>query len=231
MAGDREASDDGGLDTERESQPSMEAFHWRETHKRLRTLLEGHTLQHDPRVRGFVAEEGRIRITLPFALGSFADTSSPEACLATLPKRLGLCALVLVQAGASGLGLWRDDELLEHKAIKKYVVRGRGRAQPLQLKSRGKSRYGSRLRLQNALRQLEETNEKLRDWVERHGAFERVFYSCPVRTWPELFRVTPPPPFEQRGEARKIPMDVHVPDFAEVQRIWQAMTHGRSFSE
>ena len=46
--------------------------------------------------------------------------------------------------------LWRDDELVAHKVVKKYVVRGRGRAQPLHLKTRGKSRYGSRLRLANA---------------------------------------------------------------------------------
>ena len=42
---------------------------------------------------------------------------------------------------------WRGEELVRHKVFKRYVVRGRGRAQPTHLKSKGKSRYGSRLRL------------------------------------------------------------------------------------
>ena len=43
-----------------------------------------------------------------------------------------------------------DGEIVHTKSIKKYVVRGRGRAQPTHLATKGKSRYGSRLRLQKA---------------------------------------------------------------------------------
>ena len=220
--------EDPAPDAPGSSEPRSEGFPWIETQGRLARLHAAHELTYDPEARSFVAPSGRLR--LPFAQAAFASLDSPADCLDTLGDRLGLCVLVLVQAGATGLGLWRDDELLEHKTIKKYVVRGKGRAQPVHLKSKGKSRYGSRLRLQNAVRQLEETNEKLHEWVAKHGPFERIFYSCPVRTWPELFRVTPPPPFSQRGDRtgpHRIPIEVRVPDFAEVKRVWRSLTRGR----
>jgi len=210
-------------------EPRSEGFPWTETRDRLERLHAAHELAYEAETRSFVAASGP-RLRLPFVQAAFASLESPADGLDTLGERLGLCVLVLLQAGATGLGLWRDDELLEHKTIKKYVVRGKGRAQPVHLESKGKSRYGSRLRLQNAVRQLEETNEKLLEWVARHGPFERIFYSCPVRTWPELFRVKPKPPFPQRGGPsgpHRIPIEVRVPDFAEVQRVWRSLTRGR----
>ena len=59
--------------------------------------------------------------------------------------------LLLLQAGAMAIGQWDVDELMYHKAIRRYVVRGHGRAQPLHARTKGKSRYGARLRLQNLL--------------------------------------------------------------------------------
>jgi hypothetical protein len=211
----------------------LQAFPWIETKPRLQALLERSPLRFDPGLKGFirtdedVSSPGSASFIPPFVQAVPASIPSAERYLEELPDELGLCVVLLIQAGATAIGVWRNDELLEHKAIKKYVVRGRGRAQPLHLKTRGKSRYGSRLRLQNAVRQLEETNRKLWDWTRTHGPFDRVYYSCPVRTWPELFRTKPAPPFEKRGLPIKIPLDVHLPDFAEVQRVWRELTWGR----
>jgi hypothetical protein len=134
--------------------------------------------------------------------------------------------LVLVQAGATALGLWAGEVLIAHKVIKKYVVRGHGKAQPAHLKTRGKSRYGSRLRLRNAEAQLVQTNEKILAWWGTHGPADDVFLSCPTRTVPELFAVRPPPPFP-REAVHRIRLDVHVPDFAELKDVHRRMARGR----
>ena len=132
-----------------------------------------------------------------------------------------------MQAGAAALGVYVEDECKRHKVIRKYVVRGKGKAQASYLKTRGKSRYGSRLRLQNARRFFCEVSEKLVEWQEQFGRFDRIFYSCPVRLWSDYFQARMPPPFERSDERLlKIPLDLRVPSFREVERAFWQISHG-----
>jgi len=136
--------------------------------------------------------------------------------------------VLLLQAGAMAFGCWRGDELVQHKAVKKYVVRGNGKSQATHLKTRGKSRYGSRLRLQNWKSLLGETNERLTDCEASFGPFNRIFFAVPPRVWPQLLAATPPPPFE-RDDARlqRLSMHVHRPDHEELLRVRRRMRAGR----
>lgn len=185
----------------------------------------------DRRGHGFGGATVPARLRVPLAAPRVRPGEPIAAFLARLqdpallPERQ--CVLLL-QAGAMAIGLWDGDELVDHKAIRRYVVRGHGRAQPLHRKTRGKSRYGARLRLQNWKRLLTETNERLRDVEARFGAPERVFVGVPVRVLADLFAAEPPPPFE-RGDPRlqRLPMHVHRPDFAELQRVRGWLCHGR----
>ncbi|MEM9404745.1 MAG: hypothetical protein AAGA81_01790, partial [Acidobacteriota bacterium] len=129
--------------------------------------------------------------------------------------------------GHVSLGRFDKGENLIAKSLKKYVVRGKGRAQPLHLKTKGKSRYGSRLRLQNARRLLVETNEKLIEWHEEFGTPDQIYYSCPVRLWPSLFEATPPPPFRQDDDLIKIPRDVPRPTVDVLKRTYRSLEYGR----
>ena len=151
--------------------------------------------------------------------------ADPETYLRDLPDELGVHCVVLVQAGASALGWWEQGELVRHKVITKYVVRGRGKAQGTHLNQKGKSRYGSRLRLQNAKAQLVETNERLIEWWDEFGPPDVTFCSCPVRLLADVFGTSPQPPFA-RDEAIKIPLDVRAPRLAEVERVYRAMSRG-----
>jgi len=136
--------------------------------------------------------------------------------------------VLLLQAGAMAVGYWDGAELLHHKAERRYVVRGHGKAQPLHAKTRGKSRYGARLRLQNWKRLLGSTNQRLRDWWAEYGAPERVFFAVPVRAWAELLAADPPPPFAPEApNLQRVPMHVHRPDFAELRRVHGWLAHGR----
>ena len=203
-------------------------FSWEQTGEVLAELLARHEMVSDG--AGFVTrdEAGDLiaRFTPPLVQRVQNPDTSPQGYLADLPGELGTHLVLLLQAGAAALGLWQRGALVHHKVIKKYVVRGSGRAQPTHLKTRGKSRYGSRLRLQNHRKLLTEVNETLCSWVADVPDMDERFYSCPVRTWPELFGSKPPPPFEREGFA-KIPLDVHVPSFEELQRVYRELCRGR----
>lgn len=139
------------------------------------------------------------------------------------------CQLVLLlRAGAMAFGCWQGRELVQHKAVRKYVVRGSGKAQSTHLKTRGKSRYGSRLRLQNWRSLLGETNERVADCEQQFGPFQRIFFGVPVRVFSELFEADPKPAFgRDAGELQRIPMHVHRPDHEELLRVRAWLARGR----
>lgn len=176
-----------------------------------------------------VAAEGRelrapgLRLRLPLVVPDLPADLDPDGVLAHLDAPLGRHLVVLVQAGATALGLWEDDELRAHKVLKTYVVRGHGKAQPKHLETRGKSRYGSRLRLQNYRRQVEGTAAKVEAWRLRFGPFDRVFLSCPVRARADFLPELAP---HLEGEPLRIPFDVRRPGYAELLRIRSRLEHG-----
>lgn len=204
-------------------------FSWSETPSRLATLWREHRLVYESATRSFVARtsDGTLKFKPPPCLSIESIDVDPTRYLERLPERLGRVAIVLVHAGASSLGVFQDDgDWLAHKVITKYVVRGNGKAQPLHRKTKGKSRYGSRLRLSNFEAQLADTNEKLHEWWTEFGAFARVFRHVPQRIAPELDAMPPGPPWSAGFEPEPIPFHVHVPDFAELRRVRWKLTHG-----
>lgn len=151
---------------------------------------------------------------------------------ARLPGGAERSVLLLLRAGAMAVGYWDGDELLHHKAVRRYVVRGHGKAQALHAKTKGRSRYGARLRLQNWRRLLGETNERLRDYWHDYGAPERVFVAAPVRVMADLVAADPRPPWvddagEDGGFVQRVPMHVHRPDHEELLRVRRWLGLGR----
>lgn len=208
-----------------------EPLSWSETFHVVDRAWRERVLVFDPARHAFVASDPgpALRIVLPRLLPVRDVDPDPARFLAALEAqpRLGRCALVLVQAGASALALYDDDSLLAHKVIKKYVVRGNGKAQPKHLKTRGKSRYGSRLRLQNYSGQLTQTLEKLGEWWEAFGPFHRVHLACGSRLEHDLMESPPGMPWDESLSVERVPFHVHVPDFAELKRVRWLLTHGR----
>jgi len=163
-----------------------ERFPWQQTQTVLRDLLAEHPeLELDDKGKSFVA--GDVKFTPPLVQRIREPQTDPASYVEQLPDDLGTHVVLLLQAGAAALGIYQQGELTHHKVIKKYVVRGSGKAQPTHLKTRGKSRYGSRLRLQNYGRLLAEVIERLGAWHEELPDVDDRFYSCAVRTWSELF--------------------------------------------
>jgi len=203
----------------------LETFHWKECAETLRRIDGESPLSLELKGRYF--ESARVRVWPPLVFPLAPAPRSLSDYLEALPDEPGHHSVILMQAGAVTLGRFDRTERLARKSLRRYVVRGKGRAQPLHLKTKGKSRYGSRLRLQNARRLLVETNEKLIEWEEEFGPADRIYYSCPVRLWPSLFETTPPPPFEKSGPLVRIPLDLPRPTVDVLSRTYRSLEYGR----
>lgn len=173
-----------------------------------------------------------LRFPLPFP--QIPPESTPESYYTLLIQRklsnqaLLLPSLIaLVQVGAAALAYTEGENIVEHKAIKKYMKRhGQGRAQIHYLNTRGKSKAGSRVRLANTVSFLEEINERLTLWHKTYLP-QRILYSCGEQLWGMLFQSSPPPPFDKKDERLiKIPRDTDIPDFEELQRNHRFAIHG-----
>lgn len=203
------------------------AFAWPRTAEVVGDLLTVHALRADGRGRWIAGPDDAPEVVVtPPAVLPPAD-GDPLAWVRGLPDELGVEFVVLLRAGSAALGLWRADTLVAHKTFRRYTVRGHGKAQRKHLETKGKSRYGSRLRLQQAARLLEEVNERIAAWQRDEGPFDVIHRACPVRLWADLHAADPPPPFDARDpRLRGIRVHVHEPDFAELERVRRALRVG-----
>jgi hypothetical protein len=180
----------------------------------------------DRRAQWFRGEPGAL-LRVPL----LAPRVRPGERLADYRRRLPgpheRSVLLLLRAGAMAIGYWDGDDLLHHKAVRRYVVRGHGKAQSLHAKTKGRSRYGARLRLQNWKRLLAETNERLADYWHEYGEPERAFVAAPVRVLADLVRAEPAPPWGDPASVQRVPMHVHRPDHAELLRVRSWLARGR----
>lgn len=175
------------------------------------------------------AHQPRFELRLPLPLPAIKkEDLSLRQYLARVPEDIPSYAMALIQMGAAALGYFEAGEVWQHKAFKKYMKRHkRGKAQISYLNTRGKSKAGSRIRLANTVAFFEEINERLSEWEEAYEP-ERIIYSCTPQLWGLLFNSQVPPPFDKK-DARliKVPTNVHIPDFEELQRINRFALKGR----
>lgn len=179
------------------------------------------------RIRAISASETlALRLPLDWPVPTEREFD-PETYFTPFPIEEGPYLVVLVQLGAAALGLWEDGEWMAHKAIKKYMKRHkRGKAQISYLNTRGKSKAGSRIRLANTVAFFEEINERLQDLDSLYEP-TTIMLSCTAQVWGLLFQAKTLPPFEKKDlRLRRIPHNVHIPDFAELQRVQGLVSQG-----
>ena len=165
----------------------------------------------------------RLPVPLPIPGPSMAFSDYLEAIPVIPPSYL----MILIQAGHSAMAYFEDGEMLHHKVIKKYMVRGNGRAQVGYLQSRGKSKAGSRVRLANTVSFFEDINAKLREWDKTEAA-TRILVACGEKLRPLWFASHTTPPFEKDDpRITKVPLDVQRPDLEELVSINKQVLRGR----
>lgn len=165
-------------------------------------------------------------LTLPIVLPKISGDSLKEI-RAQIEQAKGTYTIILIQAGSAALAYYEREALSRHKVIKKYMIRKKqGKSQINHLKSKGKSRYGSRVRLQNTVLFFEEINATLQKWNVSQNS-ETILMSLPVNLKSLLFSSKIPVPFDKKDpRIKRVPIDVRVPTFKELKHINWMVTRG-----
>ncbi|REG92688.1 hypothetical protein [Algoriphagus antarcticus] len=129
-------------------------------------------------------------------------------------------ALVMIRAGIAVTGYFHNGEMLDHKVFRAYMVRQKqGKSQIKYLKTKGKSRAGSRLRLGESEQFFVEINERLQRY-EVDYPITTWGISCAMTLFPYFFASETPPPFSKKQENLfSIPFHVQQPDFETLQAV------------
>lgn len=164
--------------------------------------------------------EFKFPLPYPSIEGKEAALETPEAYFDKTSTTLPDYLILLIQAGNAALGYFEEGELSNHKVVRKYMIRKKqGKFQGSHLKTKGKSKYGSRVRLNNTLEFFEDINQKLEDW-EIVDEVDRILYFASIPLWNMLFESKIACPFEKEDiRLRKVPKDVQVPNYEELLRI------------
>ena len=108
--------------------------------------------------------------------------------------------LTLVRAGQASLGYFHQGKLLDHKVFRGYLVRQKqGKSQFKYLKTKGKSRAGSRIRLEETLVFFKEINERLQVYAKQYP-LNFWGLGCAKTMWPLLFDGEVKPPFTSKSD-------------------------------
>lgn len=120
--------------------------------------------------------------------------------------------ILLVQSGSCAIGYFENGINLDHKVFRAYMVRKkRGVSQIKHLKTKGKSRAGSRVRLAETMEFFENINERLQEYFAQH-LIDRIALSVSKILIPYLFDAKVATPFDKRDERiYKIPKHIHTP--------------------
>ncbi|MFN3996366.1 hypothetical protein [Algoriphagus sp.] len=109
-------------------------------------------------------------------------------------------SLVLIRAGQASTGYFHQGTLIDHKVFRAYMVRQKqGKSQIKHLKTKGKSRAGSRIRLAETLQFFEEINERLTTYANQFP-INLWGISCAKTMWPFYFSSAIAPPFSSKAE-------------------------------
>jgi hypothetical protein len=127
-------------------------------------------------------------------------------------------SLVLIRAGQAVTGYFHQGELIDHKVFRAYMVRQKqGKSQIKHLKTKGKSRAGSRIRLAETERFFEEINERLTSYSSLYP-IDFWGISCAKTMWPFYFSSTIAPPFSAKAENLiELPFHISQASFEELK--------------
>jgi hypothetical protein len=143
----------------------------------------------------------------------------------SLTSHPGPYVILLIRAGQSALGYFNRGEIVEHKVIRKYMVRKKqGKAQIKFQKRKRSTSAGARIRMTNSILFFEEINLKLQDWFKTNPV-HKIIYSCTPLLWSMIFRSKISPPFEKKDQ-RLIKVPLHLPD-----PLYKTLLHANYYSQ
>jgi hypothetical protein len=162
-------------------------------------------------------QEWLVKLYLPWTMDWTAEGTFLE-------KPDAHFSLVMIKAGQAVTGYFHRGELLDHRVYRAYMVRQKqGKSQIKHLKTKGKSRAGSRIRLAETERFFEEINERLNSYANQFP-IDYWGISCAKTLWPHYFSSAVPPPFSS-AEKSLIELPVHISkaSFEELQALGELL--------
>ena len=134
-------------------------------------------------------------------------------------------ALALIKAGQAAVGYFHQGALIDHRVFRAYMVRQKqGKSQIKHLKTKGKSRAGSRIRLGETERFFEEINERLTTY-ETDFPIDFWGVACGKTLWPFWFDSKTPPPFSsQNSNLIELPFHVRQASFEELAQAGKLLS-------
>lgn len=120
--------------------------------------------------------------------------------------------ILLIQSGSCSMGYFENGLNVDHKVFRAYMVRKKqGKSQVKYLKTKGKSRAGSRVRLGETIEFFESINERLQAYFE-DNEINKIAISCSKILIPYLYNSKVSTPFDKKDfRLFKIPMHIHTP--------------------
>lgn len=161
-----------------------------------------------------------VHVRLPLVLPPVDTTANQEN------KQVNYIML-LIQSGNCAMGYFENGVNLDHKVFRSYMVRKKqGKSQVKYLKTKGKSRAGSRVRLAETLEFFENINERLQEYFEEH-TIHRIAISCSKILIPYLYNSKVATPFK-KGDERlyKIPKHIHTPIYGVMMDVHKFLLKG-----
>src|SRR5690606_12127925 len=133
---------------------------------------------------------------------------SPEAYYSH-PEDRANYVLIIIRSGHATVGYCEDGTVMDHKVFRAYMVRKKqGTSQIKHLKTKGKSRAGSRVRLAETLEFFENINTRLTTYFDNQHV-DRIAMSCPATLVPYFYGSKVSTPFE-KGDGRIFKIPKHV---------------------
>jgi hypothetical protein len=140
--------------------------------------------------------------------------------------------ILLIQSGSCAMGYFENGINLDHKVFRSYMVRKKqGKSQIKYLKTKGKSRAGSRVRLGETIEFFENINERLQEYFEDYE-IDRIAMSCSKILIPYLFNSKVTTPFDKKDERLfKIPKHIHTPIYEVMMDVHRFLLKGEFIYE
>lgn len=139
--------------------------------------------------------------------------------------------LMIIKSGVAGLCLYKEHECQNRKRLRRYMVRqSQGKSQLKHLHEKGKSRLGSRIRLQQTRKFFEDLNHWLAENKPQDDDYQ-IFISCPTRLWGYWWKEHPPLGLVKSApQWRPIPLHCHDPTAQELARVYQLLSKFQQIS-
>ncbi|AFL85446.1 hypothetical protein Belba_2916 [Belliella baltica DSM 15883] len=128
--------------------------------------------------------------------------------------------LIMIRSGIASVGFFENYINHQHKVFRAYMTRKKqGKSQIKHLKTKGKSRAGSRIRLQETLEFFESINHRLQDHFDEFR-IDKIGISCSETLIPYFYGGKVSTPFEKHDKRIfKIPKHIQNPTFEELTEI------------